>query len=104
MFIAPEQLRDSTTVDTRSDIYSLGCTLYALLAGHPPFQGNTTDDVMRQHFDVEPPVIPGAATDVMRILQRALQKQPEDRYQSATEIAAELREFLRRAASGRSPI
>jgi serine/threonine-protein kinase len=91
MFIAPEQLRDSAAADTRSDIYGLGCTLYMLLAGHPPFTGDSSDDIIRQHLEDPPRPIARLPQSVMAIINCCLQKDPEDRYPSAAELAADLR-------------
>src|SRR5262249_16311258 len=55
-YMAPEQARDATHVDARADIYSLGCTLYALVCGRPPFQGKTALEVLTKHaFEAVPP-------------------------------------------------
>ncbi len=94
MYISPEQLLDSAAADARSDIYSLGCTLYTLLAGHPPFSGESTDAVIHQHFDADPLPIPSVDSAVMTVIERALQKEPQDRYQDAGELAADLRLLL----------
>ena len=55
-YIAPEQIRDAQTADIRADIYSLGCTLYYLLTGGPPFRGDSLWDLFQAHFsmDAEP--------------------------------------------------
>jgi serine/threonine protein kinase len=99
-YIAPEQGEDPTGVDPRSDIYSLGCTLYFALTGQPPFAGGTTREKIQRHRTVEPiPVeirnraIPPAFAAVLR---RMMAKRPEDRFASA----AELREALVRWATG----
>jgi serine/threonine-protein kinase len=118
-FIAPEQARDSHSSDVRADLYSLGCTLYFLLTGHPPFpHGNLTDKLLAHQFDDPVPVdrarreayrLGKAAPEndydrrvplaVAAILNKLLAKNPEDRYQTPIElagafeaIAAQLRE------------
>ena len=55
-FIAPEQIRNAQSTDIRADIYSLGCTLYYLLTGGPPFQASSLYDIFQAHFsmDAEP--------------------------------------------------
>ena len=61
-YIAPEQTLDAQKADIRADIYSLGCTLYYLLAGHPPFQGNSLYEILHAHHqDRSPAAEPGAA-------------------------------------------
>ncbi len=59
-YMAPEQAEDTTTVDTRADIYSLGCTLYFLLAGQVPFAGGTLAQKLRKHAQADPPPLSGA--------------------------------------------
>src|SRR5438477_136176 len=53
-YLAPEQARDSALADVRSDIYSLGCTLYHMLAGHPPFPDGGLGERLFKHMQVEP--------------------------------------------------
>src|SRR5437867_3318679 len=56
-FMAPEQAHGRPTADTRSDLYSLGCTFYYLLTGQPPFPGGTwSEKLLRHQFDAPPPV------------------------------------------------
>jgi serine/threonine-protein kinase len=55
LYMSPEQLTGSSRLDGRSDLYSLGCVLYEMLAGHPPFQGRTTEEVRAQHLLDAPP-------------------------------------------------
>jgi serine/threonine-protein kinase len=93
-YLAPEQASDSRKADIRSDLYSLGCTCYFLLAGQPPFPyGSPTDKVIK-HAMLEPqalaqlrPEVPPAVTAVVR---RLLAKRPEDRFQTPAELAATL--------------
>jgi serine/threonine-protein kinase len=56
-YLSPEQARNSHTVDHRSDIYSLGCTLYFILAGKAPFPGNTLAEKLMKHQQAEPPPV-----------------------------------------------
>src|SRR5262249_31563373 len=56
-YISPEQARDSRRVDIRADLYSLGCTLYHLLAGHAPFAGGSSVDKLLRHCAEEPPPV-----------------------------------------------
>src|SRR5262249_18514126 len=75
-YISPEQVRDSTAVDIRSDIYSLGCTWYHLLAGHAPFAEGTVTERIYKHMEVEPTPIrqinPDASEACWQILARML--------------------------------
>ena len=100
-YMAPEQCRDATTVDGRADIYSLGCTLYALIAGRTPFQGKTAVEVISNHLNEPPPPLARAAPQVSRdlgaIVDRTLAKDPADRFQSMGEFVGALRGGRRRA-------
>lgn len=93
-YMSPEQCRDATKVDRRADIYSLGCTLYAILAGRPPFQGTSPFDVMTKHATepiVSIPEIPGELDVVLR---KSLAKSAQDRYQSMDEFIVALEKCL----------
>ncbi len=93
-YLAPEQARDSSKADIRSDIYSLGCTLYEMLAGKPPFEGNVTELVYK-HSEEMPVEISTVRPDVpaglVYILHKMMAKKPEDRYQTPTELLTDLR-------------
>jgi serine/threonine-protein kinase len=93
-YMSPEQAAGSGDVDGRSDLYSLGCVLYEMLAGEPPFTGPTADSVVRQHLATEPPQItvvrPAVPEPVAAALHRALAKTPADRFATTAEFAAVL--------------
>jgi len=92
-YMAPEQCR-GTAVDYRTDIYALGVMMYEMFTGRVPFEGETFVEVMAAHMS-QPPTPPSQFSEVPpeleRIILKCLQKRPEDRYQSVTEIAEELR-------------
>jgi serine/threonine-protein kinase len=93
-YMSPEQAAGDRDVDARSDIYALGCTLYEMLAGQPPFTGATAEAVVRQHLVVDPALVtnfrPAAPEHVAAALQRALAKAPADRFMRAADFAAAL--------------
>ncbi|MBI3981391.1 MAG: protein kinase [Gemmatimonadetes bacterium] len=92
-YVSPEQA-GGKVVDGRSDIYSLGCTLYEMLAGHPPFLGTTAQELIARHIlDPVPPlrsVRPGVPDHVERVVARTLEKSPADRFATGAELSAAL--------------
>lgn len=101
-YLAPEQAINSHRVDIRVDIYSLGCTLYFTLTGHPPFPDGTLPQRLMKHQSAEPASIAkerqGAPADLVAICRRMMAKSPDKRYQTATEVAEALAGWL--ASSG----
>jgi phosphate ABC transporter phosphate-binding protein len=95
-YMAPEQAVDSTTVDHRADIYSLGCTLFFLLTGRPVYAGGSLMSLLLLHRDAPPPSLrearPDAPESVNALFQRMVAKDPGDRYASMTEVALALEE------------
>jgi serine/threonine-protein kinase len=92
-YISPEQARGERHLDVRSDIYSLGATIYHMLAGTPPFNGSCSQ-LMRDHIDTPPPDLSSLRRDLpkelTRVLGKMLEKDPSDRYQSAEELIQDL--------------
>ncbi|HSM59722.1 MAG TPA: serine/threonine-protein kinase, partial [Longimicrobiales bacterium] len=101
-YVSPEQAAGERDVDGRSDLYSLGCVLFEMLAGVPPFTG-TLESVVRQHLVAEPPAItsirPAVPTPVAAAIMRALAKTPADRFSPAAQFA----DALRAPAAGQPP-
>jgi hypothetical protein len=102
-YIAPEQIRDAATADIRADIYSLGCTLYALLTGEPPFAGGSLYAILHAHQEREArpltevrPDLPGGLAAVVR---KMMAKDPAQRYQTPAEVARALVPFFKPAAA-----
>src|SRR5262249_29822253 len=93
-YMSPEQAVDSGTVDHRADVYSLGCTLYFLLTGRPPYEGASLMAIMLKHRDAAIPYLCDTHPDILPeldvIFRRMVAKQPEDRYQSMTEVVRAL--------------
>ena len=87
-YMSPEQARGEK-VDKRTDIYSLGIMLYEMLAGTVPFQADTTFGMLMKHINEPPPPIEGLSDEMQIILDRALAKDVELRYQSAGDLANE---------------
>ena len=101
-YLSPEQARGET-VDARSDVYSLGCVLYEILTGEPPFVGDSPVAVAYQHVR-EDPIPPsrrreGISPELDAVVLKALAKNPDNRYQSAAEMRAD----LVRVHSGQQP-
>ncbi|MEX0712954.1 MAG: serine/threonine-protein kinase, partial [Pirellulales bacterium] len=97
-YLAPEQALNSHNVDSRADIYSLGCTLYFLLTGHPPFPEGTLSQRLMKHQVEQPPGIlidrPDAPAELVAICARMMAKSPDKRYQTAGHVSEALTEWL----------
>lgn len=97
-FLAPEQAVNSHEVDRRADIYGLGCTMYYVLTGHPPFPEGTLAQRILKHQTEMPPDIrkerPDCPEELVRICVKMMQKKPERRYQTAREVVDALRNWL----------
>ncbi len=93
-YISPEQARDPRMADVRSDLYSLGCTLYFMLTSRPPFPEGTVLQKLLSHSSEDPSdprhVRPDLDEQVVRIINKLLAKQPSDRYQQPSELIGEL--------------
>jgi hypothetical protein len=93
-FMAPEQARDSHSADIRSDLYSLGCTLYFLLTGQVPFPGGTgTEKLLQHHMEEARPVEqlrPEVPLGLATVVRKLMAKRPDDRYQTPAELVAAL--------------
>jgi serine/threonine protein kinase len=93
-YLAPEQALNSPDLDHRADLYSLGCTLYFLLVGHPPFPEGTMVQRILKHQTQQPAGIlaqrPDTPRDLVRICNRLMAKSPDERFQTASEVARAL--------------
>jgi eukaryotic-like serine/threonine-protein kinase len=94
VYMSPEQCRGAGDVDHRSDIYSIACVMFKLLTGHAPFDGAGSGDVIAAHLREPPPFaaahVPTLPDMIDLILQRCLQKDPGERFQSMTELGSAL--------------
>jgi serine/threonine-protein kinase len=102
-YLAPEQARNSSDVDGRTDLYSLGCTFYFLLTGRVPFPGRTPFEKLIAHSEAEPAPLdrerPGLPREVESIVRKLMAKRREDRYQTPAELATLLAPFARQATT-----
>ena len=85
-YMSPEQARGDAT-DHRTDIYSLGIVLYEMMAGRVPFEADSTLTVLHMQIHTAPPPIPGIPPQIQQVIDRALVKNPEERYQSSRDLA-----------------
>jgi formylglycine-generating enzyme required for sulfatase activity len=97
-YMAPEQAMDSHMVDARADIYALGCTLYRLLTGNPPYRGDSLMQILMAHQQAPIPSICQTRAEVPAeldaVFQKMVAKKAEDRQQSMAEVIAELEAVL----------
>jgi len=100
-YMSPEQCRGDTGIDSRSDVYSLGCILYEAACGRPPFLAEGLGDLLVAHVSRVPEqpskIAPGLSPLLSTVITRLLAKKPEDRPQSMGEVARALRECARAA-------
>jgi len=96
-YMSPEQIRGDA-VDARSDLFALGCVLYELVSLRRPYAAPTARESLHRTMYDDPERIPAQINvpiDLQRIIDRCLRKRPEERYQSAKELASDLRRFIR---------
>ena len=104
LYMAPEQAR-CDRVDHRADIYALGATLYHMLAGHPPFSGKTLSEIIQKQIKEKPKPLkeaaPGVPEPLCQIVEKMLEKDPDKRFQSASEVVEALEELKKRVRVAR---
>jgi serine/threonine protein kinase len=97
LYMSPEQIRGDD-IDGSADLYTLGCVLFEMLTGHPPFDGPTAMDVWEHHLGTAPPSPRAAGADcpedLGKLVQQLMSKQPSDRPSSARVVGDALREIL----------
>ncbi len=98
-YIAPEQILDAASADIRADLYSLGCTLYVLLTGKPPFRDKSLDGLLLAHQSQQAAPVnevrPEAPAELAAVVARLLAKDPAQRYQKPVEVAQALAPFAK---------
>jgi tetratricopeptide (TPR) repeat protein len=103
-YMSPEQVRGARA-DSRSDVFSLGCVLYELLTGHKPFDAESMHAVLFKVLQEEPvpapELVPGLPPVLVQVLEKALAKDPAQRFQSAADMLTALRRARQAAAAGR---
>lgn len=101
-YVSPEQARDPTSADVRSDIWSLGATLYHAVCGRPPFQGDSVAEILSEvlYSSVDEPreVNPGVSKGMSLVLRKCLAREPARRYQSVGELLDDLERLRERRA------
>ena len=97
-YMAPEQCRDASAVDHRADIYSLGCTLYALITGKQPFDGHSAVELMSKHAyeALVPPeaIVNRVPKELSAVVQRMMAKEPDARFADMGEVVKTLESWL----------
>lgn len=103
MYMSPEQIQGERP-DERADIYSLGVTLFEMVRGHPPYEADSAMTLMMMHLNDPLPdlrqIDPAIPADIIAIIEKALEKKRENRYQSAAEMSAALQKAQARLQSG----
>lgn len=95
-YMAPEQAAGhDAEITTTTDVYGLGAVLYELLSGRPPFSGKSAIDTLRRVADETPAPLPEVPKDLWTVCLKCLAKRSEDRYASASDLAADLERFAR---------
>jgi eukaryotic-like serine/threonine-protein kinase len=90
VYMSPEQCRGASTIDARSDIYTLGCVMFTMVCGRPPFESDATGDLIIMHVRDAPPapssLVPGLPPELDAFLARCLEKDPNRRFQTTAEL------------------
>jgi serine/threonine protein kinase len=103
-YIAPEQIGDARRADIRADIYSLGCTLYHLLTGGPPFKATSLYEILQAHHSTDATPLnlarPEVPVELAALVAKMMAKEPERRFQAPNEVAQGLKPFFKPGGTG----
>ena len=103
-YVAPEQISDARRADIRADIYSLGCTLYCLLTGSPPFQATSLYDLLQAHHSMDALPLnlarPAVPIELAALVAKMMAKEPERRFQTPKDVAQALVPFFKKGMVG----
>jgi serine/threonine-protein kinase len=106
LYMSPEQV-EAKPLDPRSDLYSFGVTCYHMLAGNPPFRGQSAFEVALHHVQTDPPPLskirPDLPPELCAVVHRLMAKQPDQRFQTARELLQELARLRDRLGEPSSP-
>jgi beta-lactam-binding protein with PASTA domain len=106
-YLSPEQAQGQS-VDARTDIYSLGCVLYEMLTGRPPFTGESPVSIAYKHVKEDPVapsrLNPDVSADIDAVVLKAMAKNPDNRYQSADELRQDLERLLKGQPTEATPL
>jgi serine/threonine protein kinase len=108
VYMSPEQCRGAADVDHRSDIYAMGCVMFSMLTGRPPFEGQASGDLIAMHILEPAPLAASRVSHVPpqldEILQRCLRKSPAERYPSMLALVEALDVMIDQGVSARSSV
>ncbi len=107
-YMAPEQIAGKPPVSRKTDLYALGIVIYEMLAGHPPFEAESPAEMLFSHLNDDPPRVTSEAMDcpvwLEKVVDKLLEKDPEDRYYDALAVQVALKEVGEKVAKQQSLI
>ncbi len=105
-YMAPEQIAGKPPVSRKTDLYALGIVIYEMLAGHPPFMAESPAEMLFHHLNDDPPRVTSEVMDcpiwLEHVIERLLEKDPEDRYYDALAVQVALQEVVEKVAQQKS--
>lgn len=107
-YMAPEQISGKPPVSRKTDQYALGCVLFELLTGRPPFEGDNAAQMLMQHLELKPPrvtsLVPDCPLWLENVINKLLEKDPDDRYFDARAVWVALDEVVKKEIAGESVV